>query len=57
MDSSLSAISFIGKRGKMCTDIQGGGDGGSLGGLGPPVWEASRWGRQCLVVFPDNLNH
>lgn len=29
MDSSLSAISFIGKRGKMCADIQGGGDGGS----------------------------
>lgn len=29
MDSSLSAISFIGRRGQMGADIQSGGDGGS----------------------------
>lgn len=29
MGSSLSAISFIGRRGQMGADIQGGGDGGS----------------------------
>ena len=29
MGSSLSAISFIGRRGQMGADIQGGGNGGS----------------------------